>query len=182
MTGDLTVILGPSGVGKGTLVAQLRRRYPELWVSVSVTTRAPRPGEVDGVAYHFVDDSAFDQLIEDGALLEWARYGSARYGTPAEPVRAALGRGLKAVLEIELRGARQVRAAMPQARFIFIVPPDQETLAARLRGRGTESPEQVERRLAAAKRELAAADEFDHVVVNGEVGEAVDQLVDLMGL
>ena len=182
MEGDLTIIAGPSGVGKGTLVAHLRRRCPSVWVSVSVTTREPRPGEVDGVAYHFIDDSAFDRLVESDGLLEWAQYGPARYGTPAAPVREALARGARAVLEIEVCGARQVRQAMPDARFILIVPPDLETLAARLRGRGTESPEQIERRLRAAERELAARDEFDHVVVNAEVGEAVDQLVDLMGL
>lgn len=179
----LTVIAGPTAVGKGTLMAELRRRHPGLFVSVSATTRAPRPGEVDGVHYHFVSDAEFDRLVDEGQMLEWAlvhrRY---RYGTPRQPVEARLAAGEPAVLEIDLDGARQVRGSMPQSRLIFIAPPSWEELVRRLQGRGTEQPAEQQRRLETARTEMAAQAEFDHVVVNDTVSRATDELEGLIGL
>jgi guanylate kinase len=179
----LTVVSGPTAVGKGTVVAELRRQHPEVFVSVSATTRPPRPGEVPGEHYLFVTEQEFDALIADGALLEWAVvHGSHRYGTPRAPVEAALAAGRDALLEIDLQGARQVRASCPDARFVFLAPPSWEELVRRLAGRGTESLGQQERRLATARAELAAQREFDAVVVNGDVGQAVSDLVGLLRL
>jgi guanylate kinase len=176
----LTVLSGPTAVGKGTVVAALARDHPEIFVSVSATTRNPRPGEVDGVHYLFVSEAAFDEMIRADELLEWAVvHGVHRYGTPRAPVLAALAGGRPALLEIDLQGARQVREAWPHARFVFLAPPSWEELVRRLVGRGTESAAQQERRLATARAELASAQEFDHVVVNGEVGQAVAELVRL---
>ncbi len=183
MTGDITVLCGPTAVGKGTVVSVLSEQHPQVWVSVSATTRAPRPGEVDGVHYRFLTREAFTDLIDRDALLEWAVvHGRDFYGTPAEPVAAAVAAGRKVILEIDLQGARQVRQRRPDARFVFLAPPDWDTLVERLTGRGTESDEQKERRLATARVELAAASEFDHVVVNGDLGETVAELVTLLGL
>ncbi|MFT3832214.1 MAG: guanylate kinase [Micropruina sp.] len=183
MSGDVTVISGPTAVGKGTVVRALKERHPEVWVSVSATTRAPRPGEVDGQHYWFLSNAAFDELLAADDLLEWAVvHGRDRYGTPAGAVLGAMDRGERVILEIDLQGARQVRARLPQARLVFIAPPDWDELVARLVGRGTENAEQRERRLHTARGELAAADEFDHIVVNDDVGRAVDELVDLLGL
>jgi len=179
----LTVLSGPTAVGKGTVVAQLAAQHPEIFVSVSATTRPPRPGEVDGVHYLFVSEQEFDRLIAEGALLEWAVvHGVHRYGTPRAPVLEAVSAGRPALLEIDLQGARQVRTAWPEARFVFLAPPTWDELVRRLVGRGTESSEQRTRRLETARRELAAASEFDHVVVNGEVGQAVADLVALTRL
>lgn len=179
----LTVLAGPTAVGKGTVVAQLRRCRPDVWVSVSATTRPPRPGEVDGTHYHFVDDTTFDRMIADGDLLEWALiHGRHRYGTPRKPVTDALAAGRPALLEIDLQGARQVRTSMPEAYFVFLAPPDWEELVARLAGRGTESAEERARRLKTAEVELAAEAEFDATVVNREVRQAVEDLLHLMGL
>lgn len=161
----------------------LASEHPEVWVSVSATTRPPRPGEREGRDYFFVSEAAFDELIATDGLLEWAQvHGSARYGTPAAPVLAAVADGRRVILEIELQGSRQVRRRLPGARYVFIAPPDPETLLERLHGRGTETESQVRRRLETAQTELAAAGEFDHVVVNDELGRAVDELVDLLGL
>ncbi|SDN63331.1 guanylate kinase [Actinomyces ruminicola] len=179
----LTVIAGPTAVGKGTLVAELRRRHPDLFVSVSATTRAPRPGERDGVHYHFVSDAEFDRLVEAGDMLEWALvHGTHRYGTPRRPVQEQLDAGRPALLEIDLAGARQVRAAMPDAQLVFIAPPSWEELVSRLLGRGTESDAERTRRLATARVELDAADEFDRVIVNDSVARATDELEDVLGL
>ena len=170
-------------MGKGTVVTELRRRYPDLFVSISATTREPRPGEIDGVHYHFVSEEEFDSLIASGQMLEWALvHGVHRYGTPRGPVQHQLDAGRPALLEIDLAGARQVRRAMPQARLVFLAPPSWDELVRRLAGRDTEDPEEQERRLVTARTELAAADEFDHVVVNDTVASATDELARLMGL
>ena len=176
----LIVVAGPSGVGKTSVLAELRQRYPDFYFSVSVTTRPPRPGEVDGSHYHFVDNDTFDKLVADNQLLEHAEYAGNRYGTPRGPVEQALDQGKPALLEIEVQGARQVRDAWPSAFMVMIQPPSWEVLVARLTGRGTEKPEVVERRLAAAKDELSASDEFDAVVVNADVRAAAEQLLTLI--
>ncbi|WP_024288192.1 guanylate kinase [Cellulomonas sp. KRMCY2] len=179
----LTVLAGPTAVGKGTVSADVRARYPQVWLSVSATTRPPRPGEVDGVHYYFVDGAAFDAMAARGELLEWAVvHGRNRYGTPRGPVLEQLAAGRPALLEIDLAGARQVRAAMPDARFVFLAPPSWEELERRLVGRGTEDAEERARRLATARIELAAESEFDHVIVNDEVHRATDELIEVMGL
>jgi guanylate kinase len=179
----LTVLAGPTAVGKGTVSADVRARYPQVWLSVSVTTRKPRPGEVDGVHYHFVEPETFEQMIADGEFLEWAVvHGRNRYGTPRGPVLERLAVGVPTLLEIDLAGARQVRAAMPHARFVFLAPPSWDELVRRLVGRGTEDPAERERRLETARVEMASADEFDHVVVNDQVQRATDELIGLMGL
>jgi guanylate kinase len=178
----LTVLSGPSGVGKGTVVAEVRRRHPEVWVSVSVTTRRPRLGEVPGSHYYFVDDAEFDRMIEAGDLLEWATvHNTHRYGTPRRPVDEAIAAGTSVLLEIDIQGARSVRRAMPEATLVFLLPPSWDELVRRLVGRGTESPAEQQRRLETAKVELAAVDEFDHQVVNHDVAEAAQKVVDLMG-
>jgi len=179
----LTVVSGPTAVGKGTVVARLAAEHPEVFVSVSATTRPPRAGERDGVHYVFVTEPEFDQLISTDALLEWARvHGRYRYGTPRAPVIEALRRGQEAILEIDLQGARQVRAGWPEARFVFLAPPSWDELVRRLIGRDTESRHQQARRLETARQEMAARDEFDHLIVNAEVGQAVAELVALLRL
>lgn len=176
----LTVLSGPSGVGKGTVVAEVRRRHPEVWVSVSVTTRRPRRNERDGDHYHFIDHAEFDRLIADDGLLEWAEYAGNRYGTPVGPVRQRLAAGEPALLEIELQGARQVRARDREAQLVFLAPPSWAALVARLAGRGSEPLAVQERRLALAQAELDAAGEFDVVVVNDDVSRAAEELVGLL--
>lgn len=179
----LTVLAGPTAVGKGTVVAELRRRHPDLFVSVSVTTRPPRPGEVDGVHYYFVSDAEFDELVAEGQMLEWALvHGAHRYGTPRGPVQAQLDAGRPALLEIDLAGARQVRRSMPSAQLVFVMPPSWDELVARLAGRGTEDAAEQERRLVTARAEMDAAGEFDHIIVNDTVVRATDELERLLGL
>jgi len=177
----LVVLAGPTAVGKGTVSTYIRENYPDVLLSVSATTRAPRPGEIDGVNYYFVDDAEFDRMIADGELLEYATVHNAyRYGTPRRPIEGALEAGKSVLLEIDLQGARSVRSAMPEARLIFLLPPTWDELVRRLTGRGTESPAEQQRRLETAKVELAAQDEFDHRVVNTDVAEAAREVVDLM--
>ncbi|MCQ4080143.1 guanylate kinase [Streptomyces sp. RB6PN25] len=176
----LTVLSGPSGVGKSTVVAHMRTVHPEVWVSVSVTTRKPRPGERAGVQYHFVDDDEFDKLIANGELLEWAEFAGHRYGTPRRPVLEHLDAGEPVLLEIDLQGARQVRQSMPDAQLVFLAPPSWDELVRRLTGRGTESPEVIERRLEAARVELAAESEFDVTLVNTSVEDVARELLALM--
>jgi guanylate kinase len=170
------VITGPSGVGKGTLIRGLRERVPELELSVSATTRPPRPGERDGVEYHFMTPEQFEAHVVAGDFLEHANYSRNRYGTLRDEVERRLQSGTPVVLEIELQGARQVRQAMPEAVAVFIAPPSREALRSRLVGRGTDSPEQVQARLDTAERELEAAPEFGHVVVNDRLEEAIERL------
>ncbi|MDQ1584747.1 MAG: guanylate kinase [Actinomycetota bacterium] len=178
----LTVLSGPSGVGKSTVVRELRKKHAELWVSVSATTRFPRPGEVEGVHYHFVSEQRFDELIASGGLLEWAEFTGHRYGTPREPVLERLAAGIPVLLEIELHGARQVRAAMSEAQLVFLAPPSWDELVRRLTGRGTEPQEVVDRRLATAREEMAAESEFDVVLINTSVQEVVARLLALMAI
>jgi guanylate kinase len=177
----LVVLAGPTAVGKGTVAGWVREHFPDVWVSVSVTTRPPRPGEVDGVHYHFVSDAEFDRMRQAGELLEWAVvHGRAKYGTPRQPVAEALAQGRKTMLEIDLQGARQVKESMPDAFFVFLAPPSWDELVRRLVGRGTESAEERQARLATARVELAAAREFDVTIVNDDVRRAAEHLVSLM--
>ena len=177
----LVVLAGPTAVGKGTVAAYIRAHFPQVWLSVSMTTRHPRPGEVDGVHYHFVDDAEFDRLVEAGEFLEFAVvHGRAKYGTPRGPVERALSEGQLAMLEIDLQGARQVRESLPGTLFAFLMPPSWEELVRRLVGRGTETEEERERRLQTARDELAAASEFDVVIVNDDVRRASEELVSWM--
>ena len=180
MSGRLTVLSGPSGVGKGSVIAAVRRHHPDVWLSLSVTTRQPRPGERDGVEYHFVSREEYDAMVEAGELLEHATYAGNSYGTPRAPVLERLAAGTPALLEIELQGARQVKAAMPEAHLVFLAPPSFEELTRRLTGRGTEDPERVARRLELAKIEMAAEGEFEATIVNDDIERAADALVALM--
>jgi guanylate kinase len=179
----LVVLAGPTAVGKGTVAAAVRSAHPEVWYSVSATTRPPRPGEQDGVHYWFVSDDEFDRMIAEDELLEWATvHQVARYGTPRGPVERAIAEGRPALLEIDLQGARQVRETMPGALFVFLAPPSWDELVRRLVGRGTETEEERERRLATARVELEAEREFDVTIVNREVHAAAEELVTLMTL
>lgn len=179
----LVVLAGPTAVGKGTVSTYIRENYPDVHLSVSATTRSPRPGEVHGVNYFFVSDEEFDRLIETGQMLETATVHNAyRYGTPRAPIDIALAEGKSVLLEIDLQGARSVRKAMPEAVLVFLLPPTWEELVRRLIGRGTEDSVEQARRLDTAKVELAAQDEFDYKVVNNEVSQAAREVVDLMSI
>jgi guanylate kinase len=175
------VLAGPTAVGKGTVAAYVRTNFPDVWLSVSMTTRKPRPSEIDGVHYHFIDDGRFERMREQGDFLEWAVvHGRAKYGTPRGPLDEALAAGRMALLEIDLQGARQVRQQIPEALFVFLVPPTWDELVRRLVGRGTESEEEREARLTTARQELAAQHEFDVTIVNDTVQQASEELVSLI--
>ncbi len=179
----LTVLVGPSGVGKGTVVSCLRQLYPQIVLSVSATTRQPRPGEVEGINYYFMTEEQFDELLAADGFLEWAQvFGGHRYGTPRKPVEDALASNQPVLLEIDLAGARQIRQSMPEAQLIFLAPPSWEELERRLVDRGTESEEQIAKRLTTARTELAAQSEFDVIVTNDDVERAAKELATLMGL
>ena len=179
----VTVLAGPTAVGKGTVSTFIRENYPEVWLSVSATTRDPRPGEVDGVHYQFVSPDEFRRMIDAGEMLEYAVvHGQNTYGTPRASVDATVADGKHVLLEIDLQGARQIRETLPEARFVFLAPPSWDELVSRLIGRGTESEEEQARRLETAKKELAAESEFDHTIVNDEVERAAAELVRIMGI
>ncbi|GAA3322205.1 guanylate kinase [Paeniglutamicibacter sulfureus] len=179
----VTVLAGPTAVGKGTISTYIRDNYPQVWLSVSATTRNPRPGEVDGVHYFFVGPEKFGELVEGGEMLEWAVvHGQNSYGTIRTKVQEAVAAGKRVLLEIDLQGARQVKENLPDATFVFLAPPSWEELVRRLVGRGTETPEEQQRRLETAKLELAAESEFDVTIVNDDISRAADELVTLMGL
>ncbi len=179
----LTVLAGPTAVGKGTVSTYIRDNYPQVWLSVSATTRAARPGETDGVHYFFKSPAEFDALVTDDGFLEWAVvHGQNRYGTLRSTVAKAVADGKSVLLEIDLQGARQVKAAVPDAKFVFLAPPSWDEMVRRLVGRGTETAHEQQRRLETAKLELAAEPEFDHTIINDDVQRAADELVSLMGL
>ncbi len=177
----LLVLAGPTAVGKGTVARYIVEHHPEIVLSVSATTRAPRPGEVDGVSYYFLTDEEFNGLVESGQMLEHATvHGSHQYGTPREPVESALASGKPVLLEIDIQGARQVKQAMPEAVSVFLTPPSWQELVKRLEGRGTESEAEMAIRLQTAEAELAAQQEFDHIVVNDDVAVCAEAVVELM--
>lgn len=178
--GRVVVITGPSGVGKGTLIRQLRDRMPEIELSVSATTRKPRPGETQGVDYWFLSPEEFATRLADGGFVEHAEYAGNRYGTLRSDLETRTAGGRPVVLEIEVQGARQVRETMPEALTVFIRPPSDDALYTRLVGRGTDAPEQIERRLQTARAELAAQDEFDRVVTNDRLDDAIEELVEIV--
>jgi guanylate kinase len=178
----LTVLSGPSGVGKSTVVATLRAKCPQIWLSVSVTTRSPRPGEKDGREYHFVSEETFDRMVERNELLEWAWFAGKRYGTPAQPVAERLAAGVPALLEIDIEGARQVRRQVPDALLVFLAPPSWDELVRRLTGRGTESPEVIAKRLDVAREEIHTGREFDITLVNTSVEDVCSQLIGLVAV
>jgi guanylate kinase len=181
MTNQLIVLAGPTAVGKGTVVKYILENYPNVHLSVSATTRSPRPGEVEGESYYFLTHEQFDNMIVAGNMLEYAVvHGQNKYGTPKQPVLAALASGKQVILEIDIQGARQVKTTMPEAKLVFIAPPSWDELVKRLQGRGTETAEEQARRLETAKDELAAQSEFDYVVINDEVARCASEVVDLM--
>jgi guanylate kinase len=176
IAGKLIVLAGPSGVGKGTLLSRLRQQHPELQVSISATTRQPRPGEIDGQHYYFVSRDRFQEMINTHQLLEWAEFAGNCYGTPKAPIESAIAQGKQVILEIELLGARQVRQSFPEALQIFVMPPSTETLEERIRGRAQDSEAAIAKRLAQAQVELAAASEFDIQIVNDDIETALAEL------
>lgn len=180
MTTHLVVLSGPSGVGKSSVIKAALKEIPQTWLSVSATTREPRPGEVHGVNYFYVSNDEFDQMISDGNLLEWAEFAGNRYGTPRGPVEERLSADIPVLLEIEVQGAKQVRKSMPEAVLVFLTPPSWDDLESRLEGRGTETPQQVAIRLATAQEELDSADFFDYVITNDDVARAATELVSFL--
>lgn len=180
MSGSLFVISGPSGAGKGTLVQRLVERVPHTWVSISATTRAPRTGEIDGLHYRFMTPEEFERIIEEGGFVEWANVHSHYYGTPAGPIIEHLEAGDNVLLEIDVQGGFQVREKFPDAKLLFIAPPSMEVLEQRLRGRGTDSDEEIAKRLRNAKGELEASKDYDIVVVNDDLEEATDKLAEVL--
>jgi len=181
MAAKLVVLSGPSGVGKSSVITAALAELPETWLSVSVTTRTPRPGEVHGQNYYFVSRSEFDDMVAGDELLEWAEFAGNCYGTPRKYAEEKLANDISVLLEIEIQGAKQVRKAMPEAVLVFLEPPSWEELESRLVGRGTESDEQILTRLSVAKQELQAASSFDHVIVNADVAQAAHELVSYLG-
>ncbi|MEM9804446.1 MAG: guanylate kinase [Cyanobacteria bacterium P01_D01_bin.56] len=175
-TGQLLVFTGPSGVGKGTLLRQLLKQHPDIQLSISATTRKPRPGEEHGKDYYFVSRPEFEAMVEQRKLLEWAQFAGNFYGTPRQPLEAMVAKGHTVILEIELDGARQVRNSLPGARQIFVLPPNLEELEARIRGRGQDSDDAIAKRMARAQIEIAAAPEFDIQIVNDNLEQAVKAL------
>ena len=175
--GALYVVSGPSGAGKGTLVSRVLEANPDIWLSISATTREPREGEVDGVHYRFMSIEEFERTIEEGGFIEWAQVHSNYYGTPLEPIEQHIDKGGIALLEIDVQGAFQVREKLPQAKLVFIAPPSLEELERRLRGRGTEAEEAIERRLANARGEMDAAKDYDYRIVNDDLNEATKELL-----
>ena len=181
LAAKLLVIAGPTAVGKGTVVREILAHNPQIILSVSATTRQPRQGEIDGESYFFLTDREFDELVASNQMLEWATvHGSHRYGTPREPVELALKQGQSVLLEIDIQGARQVKRSMPLAKTVFIAPPSWSELVRRLENRGTETPEQMQKRLETAKVELSAQDEFDHVIINDDVAKCAQAVVELL--
>lgn len=178
--GRLIVLTGPSGVGKGTLLRSLLQRHPDLYLSISVTTRSPRPGEINGKHYYFVSRAEFDRMVVNNELLEWAEFAGNCYGTPRRPVEDQIRQGHWVVLEIELEGARQIRRTFPEALRVFILPPSMPELEYRLRSRGQDSDEAIVRRLARAEAEINAANEFDFQVVNDDLDKALKQIEDVL--
>lgn len=181
MPNQLSVIAGPTAVGKGTVVSYILEHFSEVALSVSATTRAPRPGEIDGKDYFFITEAEFDRLVAEGQMLEYAVvHGKHKYGTPKQPVLDAMAAGKYVILEIDLQGARQVRASMPDAKLIFIAPPSWDELVRRLHSRGTENEQEQAVRLETARQELASQSEFDFVVINDEVARCAQEVLDLM--
>ncbi len=177
MIGRLLVVSGPSGVGKGTLIAHARQRLPELVLATSATTRPRRPGEVDGRDYHFLSEDEFQRLVKEGAFLEHVDFAGYRYGTLRDEVDRRLADGTSVVLEIDVPGAREIRRLRPDAVMVFIAPPSIDELEQRLRTRGANSEEEIARRVRIAEREMAASSEFDHVIVNDDINRAAEELV-----
>ena len=180
--GKLTVLTGPSGVGKGTIVKRILDKYSDVWLSISATTRNPRQGEIDQKHYFFLDEKEFKKIIDRGGFLEWASFANNFYGTPKDVVNEKIEKGINVLLEIELEGARQVRKSFPQGLQIFLAPPNLSELEKRIRGRGTESEESIRERLAIAKKELIAQKEFDAVIINEDIDNAFFEIERLMGL
>ena len=178
--GQLIVISGPSGAGKGTICKEYMAKHPDTFLSVSVTERAPRPGEIDGVHYHFINKESFDKLIEEDGLIEWAQYGDNRYGSPKAPMLEAIAQGRDVILEIEVVGAGKVREKYPDGVYVFVAPPSFEELRMRLTGRNTETQDQIEKRLSKASAELDRMSSYDYIVVNDSLEEAVVDIENIL--